>query len=125
MADMAPQGLVVWTLDSQRCALPVSVVERVLPALEVTALHDAPPAICGTVVLQGQVVPVLDIRHCLGLPARELQLGDSLLLARGSTGALAFFADSVQGVVQPTDADAVDVLLIDDLSALLSDAAFV
>ena len=125
MADMAPQGLVVWTLDSQRCALPVSVVERVLPALEVTPLHDAPAAICGTVVLQGQVVPVLDIRHCLGLPARELQLGDSLLLARGSKGPLAFFADSVQGVVRPTDADAADLLLIDDLSALLTDAAVV
>ena len=120
MADMAPQGLVVWLLDSQRCALPVNVVERVLPALEVTPSPDAPPAVLGSVVLQGRRVGVLDIRRCLGQPQREPQLGDSLVLAHGSKSPLAFFADSVEGVVQPSGADGL--LLIDDLSAFLSDA---
>jgi chemotaxis signal transduction protein len=120
MADMAPQGVVVWLLDSQRCALPVHMVERVLPALEITAWAGAPPAVLGSVVLQGRTVGVLDIRHCLGRPQRELQLGDSLVLAHGSKGPLAFFADSVEGVVRSSQADGH--LLIDDLSAFLSDA---
>jgi purine-binding chemotaxis protein CheW len=100
----------------------VNGVERVLPALEVTPWPGAPPAVLGSVVLRGEVVPVLDIRHCLARPERELQLGDSLVLAQGSKGALAFFADSVEGVVRSSEAEADGVLLIEDLSALLSDA---
>ena len=123
MADnVLPQGWVVWMLDSQRFALPVGRVARVLPALEVTPLADAPPAVAGSVVLQGRVVAVLDLRRCLGLPLRELQLTDSLVLAQGSGGALAFFADTVQGVLQPADADAAGAVLIRDPWALLGHA---
>jgi purine-binding chemotaxis protein CheW len=114
MADDPLQGLVVWTLDTQRCALPVSRVDRVLPALAISPLPDAPAVIAGHAVLHGQVVPVLDLRRCLGLPEREVRLDDSLVLARGIGGALAFFADSVACVMQPTSADAADALMIAD-----------
>src|SRR5438132_11867874 len=114
MADEVAQGLVVWMLDMQRCALPVSRVDRVLPALAITPLPDAPPVVAGYAVLQGQMVPVLDLRRCLGLPEREVRLDDSLVVARGIGGALAFFADSVACVMQPSSADAADALLIAD-----------
>ena len=114
MADDPLQGMVVWTLDTQRCALPVSRVDRVLPALAIRPLPDAPAAIAGHAVLQGQLVPVLDLRRCLGLPEREVRLDDSLVLARGVGGALAFFADSVACVVPPSHPDAADALMIGD-----------
>ena len=114
MADEAAQGLVVWTLDSQRCALPVSRVDRVLPALEITPLPDAPAAVAGYAVLRGQAVAVLHIRRCLGLPEREVRLDDSLVLARGIGGAIAFFADTVACVMQPSSADAADALMVGD-----------
>jgi chemotaxis signal transduction protein len=114
MADKVAQGLVVWTLDMQRCALPVGRVDRVLPALEISPLPDAPAVVAGYAVLQGQMVPVLDLRRCLNLPEREVRLDDSLVLARGIGGALAFFADSVACVMQPSSADAADALMIGD-----------
>jgi chemotaxis signal transduction protein len=114
MADDSLQGLVLCTLDTQRCALPVSRVDRVLPALAIRPLSDAPAAIAGHAVLQGQAVPVLDLRRCLGLPEREIRLDDSLVLARGVGGALAFFADSVACVVPTAHADAADALMIGD-----------
>jgi len=120
MADEVLQEWVVWTLDSQRCALPVSAVERVLPALEVTPLANAPERVEGVVILQGREVVVLNLRRCLGLPARDMQLGDSLVLARGAGGWLAFFADQVQGVVRLADVQAYGALQIRDLSSLLS-----
>jgi purine-binding chemotaxis protein CheW len=114
MADEVAQGLVVWTLDMQRCALPVSRVDRILPALEITPLSDAPAVVAGYAVLRGLVVPVLDIRRCLGLPEREARLDDALVLARGVGGPIAFFADSVACVMQPSSADAADALMIGD-----------
>jgi purine-binding chemotaxis protein CheW len=111
MAEDPLQRWVVWTLDTQRCALPVSRVDRVLPALAITALPGAPPVIAGHAVLRGQGVPVLDLRRCLGLPGREVRLDDSLVLARGVGGAIAFFADSVACV---TRADLADALTIGD-----------
>ena len=120
MAEEAVRGMVVFTLDTQRCALPVSRVDRVLPALEITPLPDAPPALAGYAVLQGEVVPVLDLRRCLSLPEREVRLDDSLVLARGIGGALAFFADSVACVMQPTSADAADALRVGDPWSFIS-----
>jgi len=96
---MNSQGLVAWKLDAQRFALPVAVVERILPAVELTALPDAPPVISGIVNLHGRVVPAVDIRRRFHLPPRELRLGDRLLLARTPRRHIAFFVDSVEGVV--------------------------
>jgi purine-binding chemotaxis protein CheW len=120
MADKVAQGLVVFTLDTQRCALPVSRVDRVLPALEISPLPDAPPVLAGCAVLRGEVVPVLDLRRCLSLPEREIRLDDFLVLARGIGGALAFFADSVACVAQPASAVAADVLIVGDPWSFIS-----
>jgi purine-binding chemotaxis protein CheW len=93
------QGLVVWTLDMQRYALPCNAVERVVRAVEVTPLPDAPAFVCGIVNVQGQVVPVMDVRARFHLPRRETALTDLLVLARNSKRAVAFFADAVSGLI--------------------------
>jgi len=120
MADRAPQGLVVWTLDSQACSLPVGAVERVLPALVPEPVADAPDTVLGVVVLQGRLVPVLDLRRCLGLPARELRLDDSLVLINNAGERIAFFADALQGVMRPDQARSAQVRQLPDLASLLS-----
>ena len=140
MAGYEPRGLVVWMLGTQRYALPVAVVERVVPAMEITSLPDAPDPVCGVVNLQGRLVPVLDMRGRLGWPARELQLSDQLVVARSTRRWLGFFVDAVQGVIDPPpeariSAETIDaemgciagvakladgLLLIHDLERLLS-----
>jgi purine-binding chemotaxis protein CheW len=101
MAANEPRALVVWVLGTQRYALPVAVVERIVPAMEVTSLPDAPDPVCGVVNLQGRLVPVVDMRRRLGWPERELELSDQLVLARSARRWLGFFVDAVQGVIDP------------------------
>jgi len=101
MAANEPRGLVVWVLGPQRYALPVAVVERVVAAMEVTPLPDAPDPVCGVVNLQGRLLPVLNMRRRLGWPERELQLSDQLVVARSARRWLGFFVDAVEGVVDP------------------------
>ncbi len=107
------QQLVVWTLDAQRYALPFAAVERVVRAVEVTPLPDAPEIISGIINVQGRIIPVVDMRARFGLPARETALADQIVLARTSRRPLAFFVDDIQGLVESSEdalADASDIV---------------
>jgi purine-binding chemotaxis protein CheW len=99
MAGGKALELVVWRLGAQRYALPLAVVERVLPAAEVTPLPGAPEVVTGILNFQGRIVPVVDLRRRLGQPQRELLLADQIVLARTARRVLAFAVDSVQDVV--------------------------
>src|ERR1041385_7400842 len=99
------KGFVACAFGGERFALPVAAVERVLPAAAISPLPGAPRAIVGMLNLRGQPVAVLDLRQCLGLPPKLLQLDDHLVLVRSGSGRFAFFVDGVEGVVpQPDDA---------------------
>lgn len=108
MAEGKTLELVVWRLGAQRYALPLAMVERVLPAAEVTPLPDAPAVVTGILNVQGRIVPVVDLRRRLGQPQRELQLADQIVLARTARRVLAFAVDSVQGVVDHEAQSMVD-----------------
>jgi purine-binding chemotaxis protein CheW len=99
MAKGKTLELVVWRLGAHRYALPLTAVERVLPAAEVTPLPDAPDVVTGILNVQGRIVPLVDLRRRLGQPQRELALADQIVLARSERRVLAFAVDSVQGVV--------------------------
>ena len=92
--------LALWLLGEQRFALPLDAVERVLPAIQVTPLPDAPELVRGIINVQGRVIPVVDMRRRFALPAREVLLSDQLVLARSARRWLSFFVDAVQGVIR-------------------------
>jgi len=92
--------LVVFALDRHRFALPLALVARVVRAVEVTPLPNAPDIVCGVVDVQGEVIAVLDVRSRLGLPPRALALTDQFLIARTSGRMVALLVDQVQGLAQ-------------------------
>lgn len=106
------QQLVVWVLDMQRYALPFSMIERVVRAVAVTPLPDAPDIVCGIVNVQGEVVPVVDMRRRLHLAVRDVALTDQLVLARTARRAVAFFADAVSAVAAYPDDSVVQAEII-------------
>ncbi len=91
-------GLVVFRLGEMRLALPLAAVERVVRAVEVTPLPQAPEIILGVINVQGRVIPVLDIRRRLGLPAREIDIEDQFLIARSRARTIALAVDEVLGI---------------------------
>ncbi|HLF98822.1 MAG TPA: chemotaxis protein CheW [Methylococcaceae bacterium] len=90
--------LLGFALDDQRYALPAASVERVVRAVAVTSLPQAPEIVSGIVDLRGRIVPVLDIRCRFLLPPREIALSDQFIVARTSRRAVAIIADSVAPV---------------------------
>ena len=90
--------IVVFSLDEPRYALDLSTVERVVRAVEITPLPKAPEIVLGVINMQGQVVPVVDVRKRFRLPGREINIDDRFIISRTSRRLVALVADDVVGV---------------------------
>lgn len=93
-----PLQLVVFRVDEQRYALPLTAALRVVRAVAVTPLPGAPATVRGVVDVEGRLVPVLDFRKRLGLPEREIGVDDQFLIATTAGRAIALAIDEVQDV---------------------------
>jgi purine-binding chemotaxis protein CheW len=91
--------LVVFSVDNQRCAVPLSVVERVVRMVEITPVPHIPAITLGVINAQGRIIPVVNIRKRFCLPARAPHLSDQLLIARTSKRAVALVVDAVNEVM--------------------------
>ena len=100
----AGQALLVFQLETQRDALHLAAVRRVLPMMAIEPLPGAPPVVSGVIAVAGQVLPVLDARRRFGMPARPPRLADVLILAHTHTRtparSFALAADGVLGLVE-------------------------
>lgn len=92
----ADSYFVVVALDEQRFALPVAAVDRVVRAVYVTPLPDAPPIVVGIVNVQGVIVPVLNLRQRCGLIDRPIELDHQLVIAHTSRRTVGFIVDSCE-----------------------------
>jgi purine-binding chemotaxis protein CheW len=101
--------LIVFTLNEQRYALYLSVVERVVRIVRVTPLPKAPEIVFGVINVEGRIIPVLDTRKRFRLPERGLDLNDRLIIARTSGRVVALIVDKVTGVLQLLENDLVAV----------------
>jgi purine-binding chemotaxis protein CheW len=99
--------LVVFLLEGQRYALRLAAVERVVRAVEITPLPQAPEIVLGMINVEGRIVPVVNMRNRFGRPERAIELSDQFIIARTSRRAVALVVDSVNEVVACTEAQVV------------------
>ncbi len=90
--------IVIFTLEEPRYALYLLTVERVIRSVEITPLPKAPDIVSGVINIQGEIIPVIDIRKLFHLPAREINLEDQFIIARTLKRLVALVVDSVVGV---------------------------
>lgn len=99
--------LVVYRLDERQYALPLTVVQRVVRAVDVTPLPRAPGIVIGAIDVAGSVLPVLNIRRRFGLAEREITPMDQYVIAHAGGRAVVLVVDEVQGVIQRPAAEIV------------------
>ena len=96
---------VVFGLDARRIAVPLSAVERVVRAVQVTPLPQAPGTVLGVINVAGTVLPVMNVRRKFHLPDREIAPADHFLIARAARGPIVLVIDTTYGVLEhPTTA---------------------
>ncbi len=91
--------LVVFRLDEQRYALRLDAVERIVRAVELTPLPNAPAIVLGVMDVAGHVLPVLNLRRRFGLPEREIGPTDQFLIAHTASRVVALVMDEVQDII--------------------------
>lgn len=91
--------LVTFTLDERLYGVEVSGVQEVLRGLPRTRVPLAPPAMAGLINLRGQVLPAVDLRVQLELPARVGDDEPMLVVVRVGGEPLALLVDSIGAVV--------------------------
>jgi purine-binding chemotaxis protein CheW len=111
MSNLQTKGtnkIVLFSLEEPRYALCLSAVERVIRSVEITPLPKAPKIVSGVINLQGEIIPVIDIRKLFHLPTHKLNSEDQFIIARTSTRLVALAVDSVIGVSELTDHQVID-----------------
>lgn len=94
-------GVVVGlTLEGQHYGLPLAQVERVIRAIEIVPLPQAPGIVVGVINVRGQVIPVINVRLRFRLPVREMILSDQLVIAHTSRRLVALVVDKTDGVIE-------------------------
>lgn len=93
-----PDRIVVFNLDVQRYGIPLTAVARVVRMVEITPLPSMPPLLRGVINVQGEIMPVIDLRRRFGLPERTIDLSDQLIITRCAERNCALMADCVSEV---------------------------
>lgn len=104
--------LLIFALSDLQCALPLAVVERILRTVAISPVPRAPEIVMGLVNVQGQVMPVLNMRKLFRLPEIEMTLNDQLIIARTASRPVAILVDSV---VRVADYSALDIIAPEEL----------
>jgi purine-binding chemotaxis protein CheW len=94
----ATDQIVVFTLDEQLYALPLHTVLRVIHAMEIRHLPEAPEIISGIINVQGRIIPVVDIRKRFVLKAKEIDPDDRIIIADTGKRQVALLVDTVTGI---------------------------
>ncbi len=100
--------LVVFSLDCRHFGIALSAVERVVHAVEITPLPNAPDRVLGVIDVQGRAVPVVNTRARLGLPPRAIGRSDRFIIAETSGGTVSLVVDEVIGLVETEAIDGAD-----------------
>ena len=107
MTRQSSTSLLAFDLDRQRFGIHLTAVSEIVRAVALARLPAVPAIVEGIINLRGTLVPVLDIRARFRLPAKAIDIGDHLVVARAGPRMVAIRADRVVDVltIDPNDID--------------------
>jgi purine-binding chemotaxis protein CheW len=91
--------IVVFTLNKLQYAVALNTVVRVIHAVEIRRLPKAPEIILGIINVQGQIIPVVNIRKRFGLEAKEIDPDDRMIIIDTGKRKVAILTDTVTHIM--------------------------
>lgn len=108
-----------FTLAGETFAMPVEPVQQIVRISSITRVPHAPRPIRGVTNLRGRVIPVIDLRVRVGLPAAEIDRSSRIIAVSSRGRVIGLLVDAVHQVMH------IDLNLIqrppDDVLTLQSD----
>ena len=97
----------IFELEDIRFGIWAADIRQVLRAVAISTQPDAPPWIEGIIDIHGRIVPVVDLRQLLRLPAKELGITDHLLVVAKRERQIAIRVDRALDVI-PLDVETIE-----------------
>lgn len=95
----ASQQFCTFFLDGHFFGTPVPKVQEVIQHQQMTRVPLAPDVVSGLINLRGQIVPAIDLRRRLGLPARPAGQLPMNVVVRTNDGAVSLLVDEIGDVI--------------------------
>lgn len=92
--------IIVFSMEAQRYALPIGVVQEIQQIVAFSEIPDHQVAVVGVINVRGKVVPAVDLRLLVGMPAKEYGLQTPMLFVRTARGPVALIVDEVEDVIE-------------------------
>lgn len=99
-AQDAGETVVTFSLGNEQCALPITEVHQIIRDVPITRVPNVGEHVEGVINLRGIVVPIVDLKHHLGLGIRELGHQHRLLIVDHEGRRVGFSVDAIEGVFQ-------------------------
>lgn len=90
------EQLVIFYLDDQSYAFTIRDVETVMLAQALKPIPGAPGFIAGAIEVRGKMVPVIDLRHHLGLSERQPSRDNRIIISRLDEWQVGLLVDSME-----------------------------
>lgn len=97
---MSGVQFLTFQLNGQTYGLPIAAVREINRMAEITPVPRVPTFVVGVMNLRGKVMPVLDLRLRLGLPATTPTRESCIVIVEGSEGEVGMIVDSVAEVIE-------------------------
>ncbi|QHW34163.1 chemotaxis protein CheA [Paenibacillus rhizovicinus] len=91
--------LLVFMLDGERYALDIRETKEIIKVPELHRVASPAPEICGLIDLRGELMPVVDIRTCLGMPDAELSELSRIMIMNVNGSMTGILVDQVTEVI--------------------------
>ncbi len=95
--------MVVFKLSNEEFAVEVSSVEAIIKLQAITKVPHAPAHVVGVTNLRGNIVPVIDLKKRLSLPATENSQDTRIIVALLQESKVGMVVDAVSQVIEIED----------------------
>ncbi len=109
-----PDRYLTFRLDERIFAIPVTVIERIIHAVEITSLPDTSDLIPGVINMEGETLCVIDIRSSLNIPKHAVRSSDRFIIINTERRRFALITDSIEDILKTEDEDIVQSEMIWD-----------
>ncbi|MFZ3003292.1 MAG: chemotaxis protein CheW [Undibacterium umbellatum] len=100
-ADHGAQEYLVFTLGQEEYGIDIQIVQELRSYEAVTNIANSPDYIKGVINLRGNIIPIIDLRLRLGLPARFYDQFTVVIVVNLGGQQLGIIVDGVSDVIIP------------------------
>jgi purine-binding chemotaxis protein CheW len=109
-----------FSVGSRSFALPVHEVDRIVPAVAVSPLNEPHSIVAGVINVEGEGVPLYDLRRVYREPQVEMGLDHRFILITWKDKSVALWVDGVDDVVSLSE-DPVELPGSDRMASMVFD----